>query len=70
MNDTIVDKETYQKTEDDVLDCLGTMSASTIATIAFPSRMAEADSILMAQYLSLSGLVSAYFLGNKNETKK
>ena len=31
-----------------------------------PIRMSEADSILMAQYLALSGLVGAYFaLGNK-----
>ena len=72
MNDTIVDKETYQKNRR--MMCwiaLALMTASTIATIAFPSRMAEADSIIMAQYLSLSGLVSAYFLlGNKSETKK
>ena len=72
MKDTIVDKETYQKNRR--MMCwiaLALMTASTIATIAFPSRMAEADSIIMAQYLSLSGLVSAYFLlGNKSETKK
>ena len=46
MNDTIVDKETYQKNRR--MMCwiaLALMSASTIATIAFPSRMAEADSI-------------------------
>ena len=45
MNDTIVDKETYQKNRR--MMCwiaLALMSASTIATIAFPSRMAEADS--------------------------
>lgn len=41
---------------------LGLMVISTIATIAAPERMAAADSILMAQYLALSGLVSAYFL--------
>ena len=38
------------------------MVVSTIATIVAPARMAEADSILMAQYPALSGLVSAYFL--------
>ena len=68
MNDTIIDKETYQKNRR--MMCwiaLALMTARTIATIAFPSRMAEADSIIMAQFLSLSGLVSAYFLlGNKN----
>ena len=46
---------------------LGLMVVSTIATIVAPARMAEADSILMAQYLALSGLVSAYFLlGSKS----
>ena len=68
MNDTIVDKETYQKNRR--MMCwiaLALMTASTIAVIVFPARMAEADSIIMAQYLSLSGLVSAYFLlGNKS----
>ena len=38
------------------------MVVSTVATIVAPARMAEADSILMAMYLALSGLVSAYFL--------
>ena len=37
------------------------MAAVTIATIVAPSRMAEADSVLMAQYIALSGLVGAYF---------
>jgi len=41
---------------------LGLMVVSTVATIIAPARMAEADSILMAMYLALSGLVSAYFL--------
>ena len=35
--------------------------ACTIATIYIPARKSEADSILMAQYLALSGLVGAYF---------
>ena len=40
----------------------------TVATLVDPERMANADSILMAQYLALSGLVGAYFaLGNKGE---
>jgi uncharacterized membrane protein len=40
---------------------IGLMAAVTVATIISPSRMAEADSVLMAQYISLSGLVGAYF---------
>jgi len=46
---------------------LGMMIACTIATIYDPVRMSEADSMLMAQYLALSGLVGAYFaLGGKS----
>ena len=59
----IVDKKAYQANRR--LMCwvaLGLMVISTIATIVAPERMAAADSILMAQYLALSGLVSAYFL--------
>jgi len=42
------------------------MIVCTAATIYDPTRMSEAYSILMAQYLALSGLVGAYFaLGNK-----
>jgi hypothetical protein len=49
---------------------LGMMIACTVATIYDPARMAKADSILMAQYLALSGLVGAYFaLGNKGDKK-
>ena len=40
---------------------LGMMIACTAATIYDPVRMYEADSILMAQDLALSGLVGAYF---------
>jgi len=47
---------------------LGMMIACTIATIYDPVRMSEAASILMAQYLALSGLAGAYFaLGNRGE---
>ena len=46
---------------------LGMMIACTITTIYDPVRMSEAYSILMAQYLALSGLVGAYFArGGKN----
>ena len=66
MNETIPDKEAYQP------NCrrmcwatLGMMFACTAATVYDPERMSEADCILMAQYLALSGLVGAYFaLGN------
>ena len=45
---------------------LGMMIACTAATIYDPTRVSEADRILMAQYLALSGLVGAYFaFGNK-----
>ena len=42
------------------------LMACTVATIFDPAQMSEADSILIAQYLALSGLVGAFFaLGNK-----
>jgi len=67
MNETIPVKEAYQinrrRTFSAALDM---MIACTAATIYDPARMSEADSILMAQHLALSGLVGAYFaLGNK-----
>lgn len=42
------------------------MLITTAATVYDPLRMAPAESILMTQYLALSGLVAAYFgFGNK-----
>ena len=45
------------------------MAVTTILTLAFPDRLAEAESILMTQYISMCGLVGAYFgfsaMGNK-----
>tara|TARA_B100001057_G_C22030994_1_gene637210 strand:- start:265 stop:423 length:159 start_codon:yes stop_codon:yes gene_type:complete len=42
------------------------MLLCTAATLYDPSRMAAAESILMAQYLALSALVGAYFaVGHK-----
>ena len=69
MNETIPDKEAYQTNRRRMCwAALGMMIACTIATIYDPVRMSEAASILMAQYLALSGLVSAYFaLGNRGE---
>ena len=43
------------------LFALGMMIACTASTIYDPARMSDADSILVAQYLELSGLVGAYF---------
>ena len=68
MNETIPDKEVYQTNRRRMCwAALGMMMiACTAATIYDPLRMSEADSILMAQYLALSGLVGAYHaLGNK-----
>ena len=72
MNETIPDKEAYQTNRRRMCwAALGMMIACTAATIYDPARMSEADSILMAQYLALSGLVGAYFsLGNKEEKSK
>ena len=65
MNETIPDKEAYQ-TNHRRLVWAALPMACTIATIYGPVHMPEADSILMGQYLALSGLVGAYFaLGGK-----
>ena len=68
MNDTILDEEAYQTNHRRLVwAALPMMIACTIATIYGPVQMPEADSILMGQYLALSGLVGAYFaLGGKN----
>ena len=68
MNETIPDKEAYQTNRRRMCwAALGMMIACTIATIYDPVRMSEADSILMAQYLALLGLVGTYFaLGGKS----
>ena len=67
MNEKIPDKEAYQTNRRRTCwAALGIMIACSAATIYDPTRMSEAYSILMAQYLALSGLVGAYFsLGNK-----
>jgi len=44
---------------------LGMMIITTIATIIDPQRMAGAESVLMTQYIALSGLVGAYFALSK-----
>ena len=40
---------------------LGMMIITTAGTLIDPARMAEAESVLMTQYIALSGLVGAYF---------
>ena len=69
-NDLIPDKLGYQVNKRRmawVLIIL--MGITTILTLAFPNRLAEAESILMTQYIIMCGLVGAYFgfsaLGNK-----
>ena len=37
------------------------MGITTIVTLLYPDRLAEAESILMTQYISMCGLVGAYF---------
>ena len=67
MNETIPDKEAYQTNRRRMCwAALGMMIACTATTIYDPMRKSDAEPILMAQYLALSGLVGAYFaLGNK-----
>ena len=48
---------------------LGMMIACTAAAIYDPVRKSEADSILMARYLALYGLVAAYFALRKRLEK-
>ncbi len=69
-NDLVPDKMAYQVNKRRmawVLIIL--MGITTILTLSFPDRLAEAESILMTQYISMCGLVGAYFgfsaLGNK-----
>ena len=71
MTDTIVNKKVYQANRRYMCwVALALMAVSTFATILFPERMEAVDSIIMAQYLALSGLVSAYFLlGSKQGAK-
>ena len=73
-NDLIPDKLGYQVNKRRmawVLIIL--MGITTILTLAFPDRLAEAESILMTQYISMCGLVGAYFgfsaLGSKKWLK-
>ena len=62
MNDLIRDKQAYQLNKRRMAwTALGMMIVSTIAVLIEPTRMAEADAVLMLMYGSLSALVGAYF---------
>jgi|TARA_R110000824_G_scaffold2610_3_gene12082 hypothetical protein len=61
-NDLIPDKVAYQVNKRRmawVLIIL--MGVTTVATLIAPTRLAGAESILMTQYISMCGLVGAYF---------
>jgi hypothetical protein len=62
MNDLIPDKQAYQLNKRRMAwTTLSMMIVSTIAVSIEPTRMAEADAVLMLMYGSLSALVGAYF---------
>ena len=66
MNELIPDKMAYQINKRRMAwSALGMMIITTIATIIDPQRMAGAESVLMTQYIALSGLVGAYFALSK-----
>ena len=61
-NDLVPDKHAYQVNKRRMAWVLILLMAlTTILTLAFPDRLAEAESILMTQYISMCGLVGAYF---------
>ena len=60
--DLIPDKKAYQVNKRRMAWILILLMAiTTILTLIFPDRLAEAESILMTQYISMCGLVGAYF---------
>ena len=62
MNELIPDKRAYQVNKRRMAwSALIIMAVVTVATIIDPARMAQADGVLMTQYIALSGLVGAYF---------
>ena len=72
MNELIPDKEAYQRNKRRMAwAALGMMIITTAGTLIDPARMAEAESVLMTQYIALSGLVGAYFaLSGKGSDSK
>ena len=70
VNDLIPDKKAYQVNKRRMAWVLiFLMAITTIVPLLFPERLAEAESILMTQYISMCGLVGAYFgfsaIGNR-----
>ena len=70
VNDLIPDKKAYQVNKRRMAWVLiFLMAITTIVTLLFPERLAEAESILMTQYISMCGLVGAYYgfsaIGNR-----
>ena len=58
VNDLIPDKKAYQVNKRRMAWVLiFLMAITTIVTLLFPERLAEAESILMTQYISMCGLV-------------
>ena len=69
-NDLVPDKLAYQTNKRRMAWILLAMLLfTTLATNYDPTRMADAESILMTQYLSMCGLLGAYFgfsaIGNR-----
>ena len=61
-DDLIPDKAAYQTNKRPMAWILILLMAiTTIVTLIDPSSLAEAESILMTQYISMCGLVGAYF---------
>ena len=61
-NDLIPDKVAYQVNKRRMAWILILLMAiTTIATLVAPTRLSGAESILMTQYISMCGLVGAYF---------
>ena len=61
-DDLIPDKVAYQVNKRRMAWILILLMAiTTIATLVAPTRLAGAESILMTQYISMCGLVGAYF---------
>ena len=62
QDDLIPDKRAYQINKRRMAWVLIILMAlTTIVTLVAPDRLAEAESILMTQYISMCGLVGAYF---------
>ena len=62
VSELIPDKKAYQVNKRRMAWVLiFLMAITTIVTLLFPERLAEAESILMTQYISMCGLVGAYF---------